>query len=234
MLDVGDDSNKRGGSDSKDVLDLLLGFTQVLGRTTVLRVNYSYSDSSGYLNDPYKILSVVDPVTGDTLARTPASGSGPERRLSLSRAARIRARKQSLYAEMKHEFGAQVLHVAYRFMTDDWDIDSHTGEARLRWPLGDPATSSRKCATTRRPRPTSIVPAWSSGSAAARSSPRPMPARRLRRAARSDSSSATRTASGNEWSTRLEYYQQNGHGAARTDRSATRSASRAVPGSRAR
>jgi len=28
-----------------------------------LRLNYSYSDSSGYLTDPYKILSVVDPVT---------------------------------------------------------------------------------------------------------------------------------------------------------------------------
>ena len=77
MLDVGDDSSK-AGRDSKDVLDLLLGFTQVIGPTTVLRVNYSYSDSSGYLNDPYKILSVVDPLTGDTLTRTPASGAlGP-------------------------------------------------------------------------------------------------------------------------------------------------------------
>jgi hypothetical protein len=28
-----------------------------------------------------------------------------------------------------------VLSVAYRYMTDDWDIDSHTLETRLRWPL---------------------------------------------------------------------------------------------------
>ena len=66
MRDVGDDSEtSSGGSDSKDVLDLLLGVTQVLWRVDILRVNYSYSDSSGYLTDPYKILSVVDPVTGD-------------------------------------------------------------------------------------------------------------------------------------------------------------------------
>ena len=89
MLDVGDDSNKLGGSDSKDVLDLLLGFTQVLNRTTVLRVNYSYSDSSGYLNDPYKILSVVDPLTGDTLARAPTA-QGPTACIA-TKAAPIRA-----------------------------------------------------------------------------------------------------------------------------------------------
>jgi hypothetical protein len=77
MLDVGNNSSKRDGSESKDVLDLLLGFTQVLNRTTVLRVNYSYSDSSGYRNDPFKLLSVVDPVTGDTLTRMPI-GQGPD------------------------------------------------------------------------------------------------------------------------------------------------------------
>jgi len=29
------------------------------------------------------------------------------------------------------------LDLSYRFMTDDWEIDSHTVEARLRWPLSD-------------------------------------------------------------------------------------------------
>jgi hypothetical protein len=135
MLDVGNDSNKVGGAESKDVLDLLLGFTQVLNRTTVLRVNYSYSDSSGYLNDPYKLLSVVDAVSGDTLTRAPI-GLGPDGVYLFESRPDTRA-KHSLYAELKHAFGIPVLHVAYRFMTDDWGIDSHTGEARLRWPLGE-------------------------------------------------------------------------------------------------
>ncbi|HKS54816.1 MAG TPA: DUF3570 domain-containing protein [Steroidobacteraceae bacterium] len=134
MLDVGDNSNKRDGSESKDVVDLLLGFTQVLNRTTVLRVNYSYSDSNGYLNDPYKLLSVVDPLTGDTLSRVP-TGQGPDG-VYLFESRPDSRTKQSLYAEVKHSFGAPVMHFSYRFMTDDWGIDSHTGEVRLRWPMG--------------------------------------------------------------------------------------------------
>lgn len=134
MLDVGDNSNKRAGSESKDVLDLLLGLTQVIDRNTVLRVNYSYSDSSGYLNDPYKLLSVVDPLSGDTLARTPV-GQGPDGVYVFESRPESRA-KQSLYAELKHAFGAPVLHLAYRLMTDDWGIDSNTAEVRLRWPIG--------------------------------------------------------------------------------------------------
>jgi hypothetical protein len=135
MLDVGNNSNKRDGSEGKDVIDLLIGFTQVLNRTTVLRVNYSYSDSNGYLNDPYKLLSVVDPVTGDTLTRTPA-GQGPDGVYLFESRPDTRT-KQSLFAEVKHAFGKPVMHLSYRFMTDDWGIDSHTGEVRLRWPLGD-------------------------------------------------------------------------------------------------
>jgi hypothetical protein len=135
MLDVGNDANKLS-SDSKDVLDLLVGFTQVLSRNTVLRVNYSYSDSSGYLNDPYKILSVVDPLTGDTVARIPATGlQGPDGLYRYERRPDSRT-KQSLYAEMKHAIGNSTLRAAFRFMTDDWGIDSNTLETSFRFPIG--------------------------------------------------------------------------------------------------
>ena len=95
-------------------------------------------------------------------------------------------------------------------MTDDWGIDSHTlakcgcaGRSARR------ATSSRSCATTRRARRTSTAPAC-----------------RRRSRCRSYASADFRlgdfdattvgvkfghgTASGNEWSIRAEYYQQNG------------------------
>ena len=136
MQDVGDDSSK-AGTDTKDVLDLLLGVTQVIGPSTVLRVNYSYSDSSGYLTDPYKILSVVDPVTGDTVERAPSSGVlGPTGVYRYESRPDSR-RKQGLYAELKHDFTGKVLGVSYRYGTDDWGIDSHTLDARLRWPIGE-------------------------------------------------------------------------------------------------
>lgn len=31
----------------------------------------------------------------------------------------------------------KVLNASYRYMTDDWGIDSHTVDLRYRWPLGD-------------------------------------------------------------------------------------------------
>ena len=29
-----------------------------------------------------------------------------------------------------------VLDLSYRYMTDDWEIDSHTVDVRYRWPIG--------------------------------------------------------------------------------------------------
>lgn len=208
MLDVGNAANKRG-SDSKDVLDLLVGFTQVLGRSTVLRMNYSYSDSSGYLNDPYKLLSVVNPVTGDTLSRTPAPGAvGP------SGVYRYESRpdsrlKQSVYAEVKHAFGAPVAQFSIRYMTDDWGIDSQTAEARLRWPLGaasyvephlryytqSEADFYRSSLLAGQPLPRFATADFRLGSFDA---------------VTVGVKFGHRTAAGNEWSTRLEYYQQSG------------------------
>ena len=107
MQDVGVDTSK-AGSGSKDVLDVLLGATQVIGRSTVVRVNYSYSRASGYLNDPYKFLSVVNPTTGDTIARTPAPGRAGPDGVFLFESRPDSRTKQSLYAEMKHAFGGPV------------------------------------------------------------------------------------------------------------------------------
>lgn len=134
MLDVGAVGNKVG-SKSKDVIDAVLGLSQVIDRDTVVRFNYSYSRSSGYLNDPYKILSVVDAVTGDTVARVPGAPGGPTGIYRFESRPDSRT-KQSVYGEVKRNFGGVVLTGSYRYMTDDWGIGSHTVDARLRWPIG--------------------------------------------------------------------------------------------------
>jgi hypothetical protein len=206
MLDVGNNSNKRDGSESKDVMDLLLGFTQVLNRTTVLRVNYSYSDSNGYLNDPYKLLSVVDSATGDTLTRTPI-GQGPDGVYLFESRPDTRT-KQSLFAEVKHAFGEPVMHFSYRFMTDDWGIDSHTGEVRLRWPLGNGYIEPQLRYYTQ-----SAADFYRASLVSGLALPRYASADfRL-----GDFDATTigikygyNTAGGNEWSVRAEYYQQSG------------------------
>lgn len=135
MLDVGDLSN-RTGSESKDVVDIVLGVTQVLSRNLITQVNYSFSDSSGYLTDPYKILSVVDGTTGDTVPRTPPPGvEGPSHEFLFESRPDSRT-KHSLYGQMKYYMNGKVLDASYRYMTDDWDIDSHTVDLRYRWPIG--------------------------------------------------------------------------------------------------
>ena len=206
MRDVGDMQSKRG-DDSKDVLDLLLGITQVLGRNTVLRLNYSYSDSSGYLNDPYKILSVVDPVTGDTIARTP-DGQGPNGVYRYESRPDTRV-KQGIYAEMKHAFGAPVLQLSYRFMTDDWGIDSNTLETKLRWPLGADNFVEPQLRYYTQSEADFYRSSLVDGQAL------PEFASADFRLGNFDAVTVGvkfghRMTSGNEWSTRLEYYQQSG------------------------
>lgn len=136
MLDVGDRSNKAGDQD-KDIVDLLLGVTQIVTKNLLVQLNYSYSESSGYLNDPYKFISIVDPVTGDTVAHTPAPGvAGPSHEFRFESRPNDRV-KHSFYSQAKYYLGGKVLDLSYRYMTDDWEIDSHTLDVKLRLPLSD-------------------------------------------------------------------------------------------------
>lgn len=132
MLGLQNQTNKRGDQ-SKDVTDFLIGLTQVVSRHTIVQLNYSLSQSDGYLSDPYKVLSVVDPVTGNPVAGP--AGSGLFRYLFESRPST--RDKQSIYGLIKRDFDGNVLEASYRYMTDDWGVDSHTLELRYRWNLGD-------------------------------------------------------------------------------------------------
>jgi hypothetical protein len=131
MLGLGDNRNK-SGDQSKDVTDFLLGLTQVVNRHTIVQLNYSLSQSDGYLTDPYKLLSVVDPVTGNPVAG-PAGGG---QYLYLFESRPGSRDKQSLYGLVKRDFNGDVLEASYRYMTDDWGVDSHTLELRYRWNFG--------------------------------------------------------------------------------------------------
>jgi hypothetical protein len=129
MLPAGDLGNK-AGSDDKMVGDFLIGVTQVLGRNTIGQLNYSLSVSDGYLTDPYKLMSVVDRETGE-----PAAGPG-DLDLYLFEARPDSRTKHSLFGLWKHSLGSDVVDLSYRYMTDDWEIESHTLDARYRWELG--------------------------------------------------------------------------------------------------
>jgi hypothetical protein len=82
-------------------------------------------------------LSLVDPITGDTLPRVPTPGvEGPSHQFLFESRPDERA-KHSLYTQAKYYMTGKVLDISYRFMTDDWDIDSHTVDAKLKFPIGN-------------------------------------------------------------------------------------------------
>ena len=110
--------------DTKTTTDILLGFTQVINRRMITQFNYSYSMVDGYLNDPFKVISVVDGISG--LTQDNIYESRPDSRV-----------KQSVFAQSIYHFERTVLDVSYRYMWDDWDITSHTIDSRFRIPLGD-------------------------------------------------------------------------------------------------
>jgi len=109
--------------EEKSTTDLLLGVTQVLSRTTLTQLNYSYSLVDGYMSDPYKIVSEVDAVTGNT------TGYRYEKRPD----SRIR---QSINWTTAHHLTEDVVHFTYRYFWDDWGIDSHTFDLKYRYEIG--------------------------------------------------------------------------------------------------
>ena len=211
MGDAVDDDDLASGrgadSEDKDVLDVLFGVTQVLGRHSVLRLNYSYSDSSGYLTDPYKVLSVVNPLTGVPVSRTPAPGAEGPGGVYLFESRPDSRRKQGLYAELRHDFSGKVLDLAYRYSTDDWEIDSNTLEARLRLPFGESSYLE--------PHVRYYMQSAASFYRFSLPNGAPLPAFASADARLADLDAYTvglkygrQTAGGNEWSTRLEFYHQ--------------------------
>jgi hypothetical protein len=128
---VGGESEGDGGGETKTVTDLLFGVTQVVSRQTLMQFNYGIGTSSGYLTDPYKLLSVVQsdgslaPETFGSSAYKYFHEKRPDSR-----------KRQSLYWKMNHQFTDDVLYLSYRYYWDDWDIKSHTVDARYRFEFG--------------------------------------------------------------------------------------------------
>ncbi|MFT5813673.1 MAG: hypothetical protein ACI9VT_001426 [Psychroserpens sp.] len=118
---AGFDATRRTDSDDKTTADIMLGFTQVINRRMVMQFNYSYAKVDGYLNDPFKVLSLVN---SEGVAQDYLYENRPDTRV-----------KQSLFTQTKYHFEQNVIDVSYRYMWDDWEINSHTIDTRLRIPL---------------------------------------------------------------------------------------------------
>lgn len=123
MAPAGIEKPRLQGDGSKNVSDLVLGLTQVLDRATLAQLNYSVSAVSGYQTDPYKMISLVDPLTG--VAVDQLFEHRPDNRT-----------KHILHGLIKRHLSRDIVDLSYRFMTDDWGIQSHTVDLKYRLELG--------------------------------------------------------------------------------------------------
>lgn len=113
-------------SDTKNVLSVVAGVTQVLTPNLLVQLNYSFGKSSGYQTDPYKILSVLDPVSGAPLQYL--YESRPDSRT-----------RHSVYAAAKLATGSFVTDISGRYYHDDWGVNSYTAEIAEHIPVGSSA-----------------------------------------------------------------------------------------------
>jgi len=121
-----DEGDGGRGSESKNVIDAVIGLTQVVDRMTLLRVNYSLTHASGYLNDPYKILSLVQD-------QNSADPGEPVDYLYESRP--DKHTKHAVFGELQRYISGHVINISYRYFWDDWGIRSNTFDFHYRFPL---------------------------------------------------------------------------------------------------
>jgi len=119
-----------GDSKTKQVIDLFAGVTQIIDRSSLVQFNLSLSLADGYLTDPYKLVSIVDSTTGEPF------DSGGGRIAPIYENRPDSRQKTGLFTRYKKQFANRdIFNISYRFMVDDWGIDSNTIDASYRWRL---------------------------------------------------------------------------------------------------
>ena len=128
-------ASREDSSDSKTIMDAMFGVTQVINTKTIMQFNYGVSLSDGYLNDPFKVISVIDDNAGTNFGgNLQETGNN----VYLYEARPDSRMKNTFYWQTKYALdNGDVIDGSYRFMLDDWGINSHTIDLRYRWALGD-------------------------------------------------------------------------------------------------
>ena len=116
---------EKGGHETKHGIGVLAGVTQVMSRNWITLANVSVDRFSGYLNDPYKIVSIID-TAGSPLGYVYENRPDSRTRRSVFWENRVGWSQGSVTADA-------------RYMTDSWGIHSVTAQIHLRWllPGGD-------------------------------------------------------------------------------------------------
>lgn len=112
---------EKTGDRTKDGIGVLAGLTQVMTRNWLSEFNLSVDRFHGYLNDPYKFISVLDASGGTAGYRYE---SRPDQRV-----------RKSAYWENRVAWDSLSTALSLRYMSDDWSVHSETAQVHVRWTL---------------------------------------------------------------------------------------------------
>jgi hypothetical protein len=112
------------GWNPKRVRGGLVGISQILTRRWMIGVNGSRSVERGYLTDPYKVVSLMDPSTGLPVGQI--TENRPDRR----------ERNDILTGSVYHLL-RDVVYLSHRYYWDSWGVRSNTVDLKYRHELQD-------------------------------------------------------------------------------------------------
>jgi len=100
-----------------------IGFNQIINKNSLMQFKYSYSNASGYLTDPYKILSLIDDQNTNSLGATVdyLFENRPDQR-----------EIQNVFFAYKLNTRGGIADISYRYYWDEWNIKSNTLDMKYR------------------------------------------------------------------------------------------------------
>lgn len=103
-----------------------IGINQIINKNSLMQIKYAWANASGYLTDPYKILSMIDDENLSQLGST----------LGYVYESRPNQREiQNVFVAYKYNLQHDVLDFSYRYYWDEWDINSNTFDLKYRYQL---------------------------------------------------------------------------------------------------
>jgi hypothetical protein len=114
-----------------------VGVTQILTKNALVDVNIGYTHGAGFMENPYKVMSVIfiDPVALSNPQATSIAGDVQaliEQRPDI----RNQVALNTKYVHYINAFNA-AMHLGYRLSVDDWGVNTHTFDASWVQPIGD-------------------------------------------------------------------------------------------------
>lgn len=115
--------NRGQAAKTRSAAEASIGITQIIDPDSLLQLRLTHSHFSGYLNDPYKILSIIDDQSNSNL------GSTLEYRFENRPDSRD---MNTLFFAYKQNITSGIVDWSLRYSKDDWNISASTFDFRYR------------------------------------------------------------------------------------------------------